>query len=379
MILRHHLTLVPTFLLSAGLLGAGAVDAQSHACEPGAPPLGVLGPEEICVVVYDDAVPVRNTAYFRGASPLGVPATPGPVVVGEYEVDLVAVSDFGPLAIEVGLAGTVTRASPGNLGITVMAQTGWGPPLDVSFITLNLVGDATGTSRVVVGGAAGKPRGTVPAEDLLYSAAPQPIPVANFGVAAFDESLTNQLVVPGAVAAGVTVDLHINEVGVTIDIPAGTELKHKDKVFEELGGDGEAKPHFQCYSLGEMAQKGRYSAGKLSAAEEQIVVTLADQFGFTETRIGKATRLCTPVSKNEEEVPDPDLHLVCYEIVDGQAPNETVLTSNQFGEDSVFVRESKELCVPSTKKRTSEEEQKQQQAERAEGKAGTSVPSTSNF
>ena len=67
------------------------------------------------------------------------------------------------------------------------------------------------------------------------------------------------------------------------------------------------------------------------------------------SRLGKITQICTPVGVNGEPVPDPRLHLVCYELLEKHDPRRPVATTNRFGKSKMVVRESQELCVPSTK------------------------------
>ncbi len=100
------------------------------------------------------------------------------------------------------------------------------------------------------------------------------------------------------------------------------------------------QPHFECYRV-----------DKPTRQSEKLVVRLEDQFDFVKTRLGQITKICTPVSKNGEGIPDKELHLVCYEILNPHDPRQPVLTTNQFGKAKMYVRESQELCVPSTKKK----------------------------
>jgi len=100
------------------------------------------------------------------------------------------------------------------------------------------------------------------------------------------------------------------------------------------------KPHFECYRV-----------DKPTPQSEKLVATLEDQFDLVKTRLGRITKICTPVSKNDEGIPDKDLHLVCYKILDQHDPRQPVVTTNQFGNARMYVRESEELCVPSTKRR----------------------------
>lgn len=104
-------------------------------------------------------------------------------------------------------------------------------------------------------------------------------------------------------------------------------------------GETVPQPHFQCYRV-----------DKATAQPKERVAALEDQFGLIKTRLGKITQICTPVSKNREGIPNNDMHLVCYEILDKHDPRQAVLTTNQFGNAKMNVRKAEELCVPSTKK-----------------------------
>ena len=99
------------------------------------------------------------------------------------------------------------------------------------------------------------------------------------------------------------------------------------------------EPHFECYSV-----------DKHTPRQDYTPVLLKDQFDSVEARLGDIVRICTPVSKNGERIPDPDLHLVCYEIEEGHDVSQAVLATNQFGKIKMKVRQAKELCVPSKKR-----------------------------
>lgn len=99
------------------------------------------------------------------------------------------------------------------------------------------------------------------------------------------------------------------------------------------------EPHFECYRV-----------DKPTGPSEKLVAKLEDQFDLVKTRLGRITKICTPVSKNGEAIPDKELHLVCYEILDKHDPRQPVQTTNQFGSAHMYVRESQELCVPSIKR-----------------------------
>jgi hypothetical protein len=101
----------------------------------------------------------------------------------------------------------------------------------------------------------------------------------------------------------------------------------------------EPRPHFQCYRVDQRRRE-----------VERLAVTLEDQFGPVKTRLGEITKICAPVSKNGEGIPDKELHLVCYKIMDPHDPQQRVVTANQFGNTRIYVRESQELCVPSFKR-----------------------------
>lgn len=104
-------------------------------------------------------------------------------------------------------------------------------------------------------------------------------------------------------------------------------------------GERREQPHFECYR-----------ADEATHLSDERVVTLEDQFDSIKTRLGRITQICTPVSKNGEGIADQELHLVCYEILDPHDPKKWVMTTNQFGRAKMYVRDSQELCVPSTKR-----------------------------
>jgi hypothetical protein len=82
----------------------------------------------------------------------------------------------------------------------------------------------------------------------------------------------------------------------------------------------------------------------------QIPVKLGDQFGFTSNEVVSPAFLCNPVSKNGEVILYPDVHLVCYRIIQEQPdPERRVLISNQFHDIQMSVKDGRLLCVPSKK------------------------------
>ena len=98
-----------------------------------------------------------------------------------------------------------------------------------------------------------------------------------------------------------------------------------------------AQPHFECYEVS-------------GIAFDTTSHLLDDQFAKVEKFLGRAVRLCTPVSKDGEAVPDSSLHLVCYEISGGHNADATVLATNQLGTQRLDVGVAKELCVPTEKR-----------------------------
>ena len=93
--------------------------------------------------------------------------------------------------------------------------------------------------------------------------------------------------------------------------------------------------HFKCYSV---------EGTKLAAT-----VSLVDQFGSVTTPVTEPKFLCNPVDKNGEGIPNPSAHLVCYKIKE-EFKQRDVFVSNQFGTDTLKVKDTQLLCVPSTKR-----------------------------
>jgi hypothetical protein len=96
--------------------------------------------------------------------------------------------------------------------------------------------------------------------------------------------------------------------------------------------------HFQCYDV-------KWSS-KLRPRPE---VSLNDQFGYRDwVNVGKrAVSYCTPVDKNGEGIDNPDVTLTCYRIQKKRLRQKVVI-ENQFGEQTLMLKKSKLLCVPST-------------------------------
>ncbi|MGH7339484.1 MAG: DUF7450 family protein [Candidatus Rokuibacteriota bacterium] len=97
--------------------------------------------------------------------------------------------------------------------------------------------------------------------------------------------------------------------------------------------------HFKCYDI--------YSWEGF----EETTVTLKDQFGVSTDVVVRPRLLCNPVRKNETEPPEPDIHLVCYQIIEDSDPAPHLLeVKNQFGVQLVKAQQPELLCLPSSKK-----------------------------
>jgi hypothetical protein len=96
--------------------------------------------------------------------------------------------------------------------------------------------------------------------------------------------------------------------------------------------------HYKCYDVVD------------SEPFTSRTVTLRDQFESTQAGVLRPVKLCNPVDKNGEGIPQPQLHLVCYEIVQISGTLEhKVLIRNQFGDLVMTVDGPDLLCVPSDK------------------------------
>ncbi len=99
--------------------------------------------------------------------------------------------------------------------------------------------------------------------------------------------------------------------------------------------------HFQCYEV------DKAQSTKLPAKPR---VSLVDQFGSL-TGVAVADKpdfLCNPVDKDGEGIDDDVHHLACYDI-HGFRANQKVLIANQFGGQTLKLKDGKLLCVPSTR------------------------------
>lgn len=96
--------------------------------------------------------------------------------------------------------------------------------------------------------------------------------------------------------------------------------------------------HFKCYDI--YAFDGAFPPA----------VHLKDQFESVDDRIVRARYVCNPTQKNNTPPPDPDIHLVCYEILENPIPPpHKVEVTNQFGVSVAKVQTPELLCLPSKK------------------------------
>jgi hypothetical protein len=96
--------------------------------------------------------------------------------------------------------------------------------------------------------------------------------------------------------------------------------------------------HYKCYDI--YAADGTFPPA----------VHLSDQFEETDDRLVRPRYVCNPTKKNDTGIPQPDIHLVCYEILESPVPPpHKVQTKNQFGLQTFKVQTPQLLCLPSSK------------------------------
>jgi len=100
--------------------------------------------------------------------------------------------------------------------------------------------------------------------------------------------------------------------------------------------EGVNPTHFFCYRVSQ------------AAPLKPVAVKLSDQFGGFGTKIGNALFMCTPVSKNGEELKDKITHLTCYQVAAKNAGRKVKVT-HQLGSQILTVGGSVTLCLPSLK------------------------------
>ena len=118
--------------------------------------------------------------------------------------------------------------------------------------------------------------------------------------------------------------------GIAVTSVAPAQVQAKDP-------PGVNPTHFLCYRVSQTA-----------ALKPPAEVKLKDQFGAFGTKIGNALFLCTPVSKNGEELKDQKTHLTCYSVSAKNA-GKKVKVAHQLGTQVLTVGGSVTLCLPSIK------------------------------
>jgi hypothetical protein len=101
--------------------------------------------------------------------------------------------------------------------------------------------------------------------------------------------------------------------------------------------------HYKCYPIREHSDF------------QPRIVLLRDQFWETKVWVWRPRYLCNPVWKTTEdgttyEPPQPDAHLVCYEIrEENPTPRWEVKTDDQFGTLKLIGDAAELLCLPAAK------------------------------
>lgn len=344
---------VSSVLLLLVMACAPRTHAQSLDTCGALPYLGTtpVGPELCVSLALENAA--STPIYIRvPAGPGAAPLTISALSVGEYTVDTMTIGFVsGPTGMAIGMTGTVSRTAAGNDTLSIVALGGWGTPIQGGFGTITLFGSATGTSRTEAGAGVGYLSAAITAQDVTIAPFNQTALATTLGVGPIDIVTAPQPIQTNqdTVAVRMSVHFHLNNVGDSTTIPAGVGIAPDGVIPPTVDTGAGSEPHFECYDVKEHRP-----------SKEERKVKLADQFDEVEKRVGRITKLCTPVDKNGEGIPDPELHLVCYRILKGHEPNQTVETKNQFGKFRMDVRKARELCVPSKKKHLYEEQEKEQ-------------------
>ena len=119
--------------------------------------------------------------------------------------------------------------------------------------------------------------------------------------------------------------------------PCGSLVKPAMPAPIDVAGD-----HFQCY----MIKKGD------NLKEETLYIK--DQFGGTETVLGRPVMLCNPSTKRHNDkdykIRNKKRHLVCYNYAKRQdMKQQSLLINNQMASDKVVATKREMFCVPSVK------------------------------
>jgi hypothetical protein len=138
----------------------------------------------------------------------------------------------------------------------------------------------------------------------------------------------------------VVVDNQFGAMSLLVQRPNRLMVPSSKAIAPEQPGDPPSQlDHFLCYKI--------HAASPFT----NRTVSLEDQFGAGRASIRKPRTLCTPVSKNGEEIQSGDEHLVCYVARELNRPQmRSVIARNQFGVTSIGTHQTRHLCVPSTKR-----------------------------
>ena len=95
-----------------------------------------------------------------------------------------------------------------------------------------------------------------------------------------------------------------------------------------------------------------YVVEKISTSAQIPDLKVRDQFGRNAAKVFKPRYVCNPVSINNKRIPDPKMHLVCYEASTPIRPK-PVAVANEFERPQAAqfeLADAQLLCVPSEKR-----------------------------
>ncbi len=105
--------------------------------------------------------------------------------------------------------------------------------------------------------------------------------------------------------------------------------------------------HQSCDSVLPLDNYRCYDAREKTTLGPQVA-DLEDDFAENAgVKVGKAKLLCAPVDINGEGGSDPETYLTCYEIKTSLPRAQEVDVANQFGAQTLLIKDAKLLCVPS--------------------------------
>jgi len=221
---------IPLCSAVASVVLIGSATAQN------CPNLGANG-QEICVVASAGST---SPVIFRGPSPLAIPAG---TVIGDYTIDSLTLTLSQGSGLAISASGTITKSGAGNTTLSLTAHGGLSTtPIGAGVKALSVVGTATGTSLIQIGGGAGF--------DTLGLGEPQIDPVLgsisvpvqnNSGFPlGFGDATMGEPVDAGAVSVALTVAININDTGDSVTIPGGAGVGPDGlAAAAPLGGESE--------------------------------------------------------------------------------------------------------------------------------------------